>query len=87
MGSGSVADRGGDTRPIGASLPCSAGASTANHFYPADCGECHVKPSAVPATVQTGSAYASSWAFQHFFGPPAQSSTCCHCHTSGSTCR
>jgi hypothetical protein len=87
MGAGSVADRGGDTRPVGlASLPCSIGSNGANHFYPADCGECHAKPAAVPATVQTGATFASNWAFKHYFGPPAQQSTCCFCHSSNAGC-
>jgi hypothetical protein len=87
MGSGSIADRGGDTRPVGvASLPCTTGVNTTNHFYPSDCGECHAKPAAVPATVQTGATYAGNWAFKHYFGPPAQQATCCFCHASGS-CR
>lgn len=94
-GSGTVADRGGDTRPVGiATLACSSNAASQmcggqncalNHFYPADCGECHAKPSAVPATVQTGASYVANWRFQHFFGAPAQSSTCCKCH--GGSCR
>ncbi|MDP1920442.1 MAG: hypothetical protein Q8L14_29630 [Myxococcales bacterium] len=94
-GSGTVFDRGGDTRPVGiATLACSSNAESQqcgtqncalNHFYPADCGECHAKPSAVPATVQTGASYVANWRFQHFFGAPAQSSTCCKCH--GGSCR
>ena len=55
-------------------------ACQANHFYPADCGECHGKPAAVPALVQTGSAFASAWAFKHYFGAPAQQTTCSFCH-------
>jgi hypothetical protein len=95
MGGGSVADRGGDTRPVGlSSLACSSGATgqtcgaqncVLNHFYPSDCGECHAKPAAVPALVSTGSTYVGRWAFKHFYGPPAQQSTCCHCH-GGSGC-
>jgi hypothetical protein len=96
MGGGTIADRGGDTRPVGiSSLACSASASSItcgsqscalNHFYPSDCGECHTKPSATPATVQTGSTYASNWRFQHYFGAPAAQGTCCHCHAPPS-CR
>ncbi len=95
-GGGTIADRGGDTRPVGlTSLACSSRASSQNcgsqncvlnHFYPSDCGECHVKPSVVPATVQTGASYVSRWRFQHFFGAPAQQATCCHCHAAPS-CR
>ncbi len=95
-GAGTVADRGGDTRPVGiASLACSSSSASLtcgsnncafNHFYPSDCGECHAKPAAIPAKVQTGSAYVSSWAFQHYFGAPAQQATCCHCHAAPS-CR
>ncbi|MFT3839053.1 MAG: hypothetical protein QM723_18880 [Myxococcaceae bacterium] len=83
-GSGSIADRGGDTRPIGASLGCVAAkcgaACQANHFFPADCSECHGKPAGNPALVQTGSAFASAWAFKHYFGAPAQQTTCSFCH-------
>jgi hypothetical protein len=96
MGGGSIADRGGDTRPVGiSSLSCTANASsqtcgtqscTLNHFYPSDCGECHAKPSGTPATVQTGSSYVSNWSFQHYFGAPATQATCCHCHAPPS-CR
>lgn len=94
-GGGTVFDRGGDTRPIGiTALACSSNAANQmcgsqncalNHFFPADCGECHQKPTAVPATVQVGASYVANWRFQHFFGAPAQSSTCCRCH--GGTCR
>jgi hypothetical protein len=96
MGFGQVADRGGDTRPVGiATLACSAAAASLscgaqncslNHFFPSDCGECHKKPAAVPATVQTGAPYVGNWSFQHYFGAPAQQSTCCHCHAPPS-CR
>lgn len=94
-GGGTIADRGGDTRPIGiAALPCSSTATSVtcgsancavNHFYPSDCGECHTRPTGV-ATVQTGASYAARWRFQHYFGAPAQQATCCRCH-SGSSCR
>ena len=42
-------------------------------------------PGAEGATVQVGASYVANWRFQHFFGAPAQSSTCCKCH--GGTCR
>jgi hypothetical protein len=41
--------------------------------------------SSTVATVQTGASDVANWRFQHFFGAPAQSSTCCKCH--GGTCR
>jgi hypothetical protein len=90
-GGGSIADRGGDTRPVGiSSLPCSSNAAnltcgsqscTQNHFYPSDCGECHRKPSAAPATNQTGSGFTGAWRFEHSYGLPVQQTTCCHCHS------
>ncbi|MDP1825906.1 MAG: hypothetical protein Q8L48_21765 [Archangium sp.] len=96
LGSGTVADRGGDTRPVGiTSLACSASAASLmcgtqncalNHFFPADCGECHLKPAGGTATTQTGAGYVGRWRFQHFFGAPAQQSTCCKCH-AGPSCR
>jgi hypothetical protein len=96
LGSGTVADRGGDTRPVGvtslactsaaASLMCGTQSCALNHFFPADCGECHVKPAGGAATTQTGAGYVGRWRFQHFFGAPAQQSTCCKCH-AGPGCR
>jgi hypothetical protein len=83
-GSGTIADRGGDTRPVGLSslscIPSTCGSACQAHFFPADCGECHLKPSAVPSLNQTGSSFASAWAFQHYFGAPAQQTTCSFCH-------
>jgi hypothetical protein len=97
MGSGSIFDRGGDTRPIGIpALACSSNAKnltcggqncSLNHFFPSDCGECHLKPAlTVPATNTTGAAFVSAWKFTHYFGAPAQQATCCKCHAPPS-CR
>jgi hypothetical protein len=96
QGGGMIADRGGDTRPIGiANLACSSNAAnltcgsqncSLNHFYPSDCGECHVAPVATPSLVQTGAPYAANWAFQHNFALPTQPTTCCNCHAPPS-CR
>ena len=90
-GGGMIADRAGDTRPIGiATLACSSNGAglmcgsrdcSLNHFYPADCSECHRKPTVVPATVQSGATYRDNWSFQHFYAEPAQPATCCHCHS------
>jgi hypothetical protein len=88
-GGGTVADRGGNTRPIGitslacsassASLTCGSQSCALNHFYPSDCGECHSKPAGT-ASSTNGATYVGRWRFQHFFGAPAQQGTCCHCH-------
>lgn len=89
-GGGMILSSGGDTRPVGlSSLACSSAASSRtcgsgncvqNHFYPADCGECHRKPTAVPATTSTGTDFANAWRFVHSYGLPVQQTTCCMCH-------
>ncbi len=96
-GGGSIRDRAGDTRAIGlGSLACTDKATSktcgsancvTNHFYPADCHECHTKPSGVTVT-KTGTSYVSGWRFPHSQGN-MQQTTCCMCHdarTNGS-CR
>jgi hypothetical protein len=96
-GSGTVRDREGDTRAIGlTSLACSDEAKTktcgtgncvVNHFYPADCRECHTKPTGLSLT-KTGQAYVTGWRFPHTQGN-MQQSTCCMCHNAkaGGNCR
>jgi len=90
FGGGMVQAGAGDTRPVGLSaLPCAPSATPAtitNHFYPADCGECHRKPAGAPATTSTGATYQNAWRFQHSFGAPIQGATCCGCHAPPS-CR
>ncbi len=90
LGGGMILPSGGDTRPVGlTSLPCAPSATAqtiANHFYPADCGECHRKPSDVPAATSTGAPYSNAWRFIHSFGAPIQQGTCCGCHAPPS-CR
>jgi hypothetical protein len=60
----------GDTRPFTiASLSAKKGGSSCtvtfpNHFYPADCSQCHVEPTGT-VTIKTGTAYTTSWAFNH----------------------
>lgn len=87
-GGGSVRDREGDTRAIGlTTLACSDKASTKscgsascaqNHFYPADCYECHVKPTGLSVT-RTGQSYVTGWRFPHNRNA-MQPATCCMCH-------
>ncbi|MBX7114522.1 MAG: hypothetical protein K1X64_09380 [Myxococcaceae bacterium] len=96
-GSGSIRDRAGDTRAIGlgslactdkaTSKTCGSGNCVANHFYPADCHECHNKPSGVTVT-KTGASYVSGWQFPHSQGN-MQQTTCCMCHNarSNGSCR
>lgn len=89
-GGGSIRDRGGDTRAIGITqIACGDKANTKlcgtrtcslNHFYGADCSQCHVKPAAGIRTTSTGSAYAQAWRFPHTKNAMA-STTCCMCHT------
>ena len=60
----------GDTRPFTiASLSAKKGGSSCtvtfpNHFYPADCSQCHNEPTGTVRTT-TGSAYTTAWAFNH----------------------
>ncbi len=104
-GSGNVADRAGDTRPIGitgiscaeqaATLTCGSANCSLNHFYPADCSECHKKPASGLSTTQTGQPYVTGWQFPHTEGnmnktSDPTTSTCCKCHkpqgTTGANC-
>jgi cytochrome c551/c552 len=69
-GSTSQSGGAGDTRPftIG-SLKATKGGSSctvtyANHFFPADCSQCHPKPAGT-VVGKTGSAFTSIWNFNH----------------------
>ena len=63
-----------------------------NHFYPADCYQCHNAPSGI-ALVTTGSTYltfntnqntsSGMWMFPHNEGKMSNPSTCVMCHTNG----
>jgi hypothetical protein len=96
-GGGSIRDRGGDTRAIDiTTIACGDKANTKlcgtrtcslNHFYPADCSECHLKPAAGIRTTSTGSAFAQAWRFPHNRNA-MQLATCCMCHQgTGNNCR
>jgi hypothetical protein len=50
-----------------------------NHFYPADCAECHAVPAGTGATA-TGAAYTSAWTFPHSTSKMSNPSTCNMCH-------
>ena len=60
----------GDTRPFTiSSLSAKKGGNSctvtfANHFYPADCSQCHTEPAGTVNT-KTGTAYTTSWTFNH----------------------
>ncbi len=86
-GATSVAAGAGDTRPFTlASLVAHFGAgltvTRANHFYPADCGQCHLSPAGTGA-VTTGAAYATAWRFPHDQALMANPGTCLMCHVNG----
>ena len=69
-GSTSQSSGAGDSRPFTiSSLKATKGGSSctvtyANHFYPADCSQCHPKPTGTVKTT-TGSTYTSAWTFNH----------------------
>lgn len=76
----------GDTRPftlpsVRASFSGNAATETyPNHFYPADCDECHDAPSGV-ALGTTGAAYDNAWRFIHQCREMDGPATCRMCHT------
>ena len=77
----------GDTRPftltsIVASFNLGMTVTYANHFYPVDCGQCHVSPAGNGLT-STGAAYASAWTFPHNQSTMTNPSTCVMCHVNG----
>jgi hypothetical protein len=55
-----------------------------NHFYPTQCGECHVVPTGTGA-VTTGATYTSAWSFPHTTSKMTNPTTCNKCHT-GQNC-
>jgi hypothetical protein len=73
----------GDTRPFSiASLSAKKGGSSCtvtfpNHFYPADCSQCHTEPTGT-VTTKTGSAYTTAWAFNH--NQSKMKGVCNDCH-------
>ena len=74
----------GDTRPYTLASIVSRGRTIPypNHFYPADCGECHVVPAGNGLTA-TGAAYVRAWTFPHNTGNMTRPSTCVMCHPNG----
>jgi hypothetical protein len=78
----------GDTRPYTLSSVAasfhgdSQNVTYLNHFYPADCAECHLAPVSVGLT-QNGAAYSSAWSFPHNTHSMSNPTTCLMCHTSG----
>jgi hypothetical protein len=77
----------GDTRPftltsVIASFNLGMTVTYANHFYPADCNQCHVTPAGNGLTT-TGAAYASAWTFPHNQLTMTNPSTCIMCHVNG----
>jgi hypothetical protein len=78
----------GDTRPFSISglVPSTNGNTRAlgnnyNHFFPADCRECHKSPGGTGATT-TGGAYRSAWSFGHDQSAMTNPSTCNMCHAA-----
>ena len=73
----------GDTRPFTLkSVQASADGNNCtvsypNHFYPADCSQCHVKPTGT-VTGKTGAAFSNAWRFNHNEGK--MKGTCNMCH-------
>jgi hypothetical protein len=82
-GSASQSAGAGDTRPFSiASLAVKKGGNSCtvtypNHFYPADCSQCHNEPSGF-VTTKTGAVYTSAWIFNHNEG--RMKGTCSMCH-------
>lgn len=77
----------GDTRPytltsVVAKYGNGLTVTYANHFFPVDCGECHVVP-AGNGLVTTGTAYQKAWRFPHTTSKMTNPSTCLTCHTGG----
>ncbi|MBX7099987.1 MAG: hypothetical protein K1X89_19895 [Myxococcaceae bacterium] len=86
-GATTTASGAGDTRPftltsLVAHYKTGLTVTAAKHFYPVDCGQCHVTPASNGA-VTTGAAYASAWSFPHNQTLMTNPSTCLLCHTSG----
>ena len=73
----------GDTRPFTLkSVQASADGNNCtvsypNHFYPADCSQCHGKPTGT-VTGKTGAAFTNAWRFNHNEGK--MKGTCGMCH-------
>lgn len=77
----------GDTRPFTlASLSVSYGAgmtvSAPNHFYPVDCGQCHLTPAGT-AAVTSGATWLTRWRFPHDEAAMSNPATCVLCHVGG----
>lgn len=78
----------GDTRPF--TLPSVRASYKGNtltvtyarHFFPVDCGQCHVVPPGY-GLVTTGTAYQTAWRFPHTESRMTNPSTCLMCHTRG----
>ncbi len=86
-GATTTANGAGDTRPFTlTSLVANHGSGLTvtypNHFYPADCSQCHVLP-AGNGSVTTGTAYAQAWSFPHNQAAMSNPTTCLMCHTNG----
>jgi hypothetical protein len=78
----------GDTRPysIAGLVPSTNGNSRAlgngyNHFFAADCGECHRTPGGTGAS-STGGTYRSAWRFDHSESRMTNPKTCNMCHAA-----
>jgi hypothetical protein len=73
----------GDSRPFTlTSVSNSENSRYPNHFYPADCYQCHLIP-AGNGGVTTGTAYKAAWKFPHTRSKMTNPTTCVMCHTNG----
>ena len=82
-GAATLAAGAGDTRPITVTtlaVKFSGNTCTVtnpNHFYPADCTQCHAAPAGT-LTVKTGTAYTTAWKFNH--NESKMKGLCKNCH-------
>ena len=83
-GATATAPGAGDTRPytLASVVYRSRSIPYPNHFYPADCKQCHVAPSGVAGTLN-GAGFRSAWTFPHSESRMTNPSTCKMCHTNG----
>jgi hypothetical protein len=86
-GATAAASGAGDTRPftltsVVATFGPGMTVTYPKHFYPADCGECHVVPAGDGLTT-TGNTYAVAWTFPHNEATMTNPGTCVMCHTTG----
>ncbi len=59
--------------------------TVARHFYPVQCGQCHVPPTGIAAAT-SGTAYTKAWYFPHTRSRMTNPATCNLCHV-GQNCK